>query len=95
MSTVEVEGMTHLSRAFDNMVVGVIREILPHPNADKLRICRVDTGGETLKELVCGGVNLRMDMKVIVACPGAMVRWHGAGDYVEIKNTKVRGVESC
>ena len=94
MSTVEVEGMTHLSRVFANMVVGVVEEILPHPNADKLKICKTDIGGGDVREIVCGGINLKEGMKVIVACPGAMVRWHGAGDHVEIKNTKVRGVES-
>ena len=94
MSTVEVEGMTHLSKTFANMVVGVIKEIQPHPNADKLKICKTDLGGGDVREIVCGGINLKKGMKVIAACPGAMVRWHGAGDYVEIKNAKVRGIES-
>lgn len=93
MSTVEVEGAHELARQFDNIVVGVIEEVLPHPNADKLRVCRVDIGGE-IKEIVCGGSNLECGMKVIVACPGAMVRWHGEGEPVEIKNTKLRGVAS-
>jgi len=94
MSTVEVEGMIELSRKFDNMVVGVVNEILPHPNADKLKICKTDLGDDGIREIVCGGINLREGMKVAVARPGAMVRWHGAGDLVEIKNTKVRGVDS-
>ena len=94
MSTVEVEGMTELSREFSNMVVGVVNEILPHPNADKLVICMTDTGGGDEHEIVCGGINLYRGMKVAVARPGAMVRWHGTGDPVELKNAKVRGVES-
>ena len=58
MSTVEVEGVTELARRFDGIVSGDIREVLPHPNADKLRICRVDIGGGELHDIVCGGSNL-------------------------------------
>ena len=93
MSTVEVEDVEYLARRFDNMVVGVIEAIEPHPNADKLRVCRVDIGGD-VKTIVCGGINLREGMRVAVSCPGAIVRWHGQGEPVEIKNSKLRGVES-
>ena len=44
MSTVEVEGTEELARRFDRMVLGVIKEVLPHPDADMLRLCRVDLG---------------------------------------------------
>jgi len=94
MSTVEVEGLRMLGQEFDNIVVGVVDEMLPHPNADKLTICKTDIGGGEQREIVCGGTNLRKGMKVAVAKPGAFVRWHGTGDPVEIKNTKLRGVES-
>ena len=94
MSTVEVEGVTELAGKFDKMIVGVVKEILPHPNADKLILCKTDVGGGDVREIVCGGINVKEGMKVAVARPGAMVRWHGAGDLVEIKNAKVRGVES-
>lgn len=93
MSTVEVEGTTELSRQFDHILLGVIREVLPHPNADKLRICRVDLG-DAVHEIVCGGSNLEVGMRVAVAEPGAIVRWHGEGEPVEIKKSKLRGVES-
>ncbi len=94
MSTVEVEGAEILRDKFDKIVVGLVEEVLPHPNADKLRVCRTDIGGGEIREIVCGGVNLSPGMKVAVAQPGAMVRWHGEGDLVEIKNAKLRGVES-
>ncbi len=94
MSTVEVEGMEELARRFDGIIIGVIKEVLPHPNADKLRICKVDIGDGEIKEIVCGGSNLEPGMKVVVACPGAYVKWHGEGEPVEIKNAKLRGVES-
>ncbi|MDR3321948.1 MAG: phenylalanine--tRNA ligase subunit beta [Synergistaceae bacterium] len=93
MSTVEVEGAEATSERFTNIVVGRIEQVLPHPNADKLRVCRTDVGGE-VREIVCGGINLIDGMKVAVAKPGAIVRWHGEGEPVEIKNAKLRGVES-
>ena len=94
MSTVEVEDATDLGASFHDMVVGEIREVLPHPNADKLRICRTDIGGGAVKEIVCGGTNLRDGMKVAVALPGSVCRWHGEGEPVEIKKSKLRGVDS-
>ncbi len=94
MSTVEVEGAHDIAKSFENIVVGEILEVNPHPNADKLRVCRVNTGDAEPHDIVCGGSNLEAGMKVIVAIPGAMVRWHGEGEPVEIKNTKLRGVAS-
>ena len=94
MSTVEVEKITKLADLFDNIVVGEIKEILDHPNADKLRVCKTDIGMSDMKDIVCGGSNLKKGMKVAVACPGAMVRWHGEGESVKIKKTKLRGVSS-
>ena len=94
MSTVEVEDVEFLARRFDHMVVGVIEKIEPHPNADKLRVCKVDIGNGEIKDIVCGGINLEEGMRVAVSCPGAVVRWHGEGEPVVIKNSKLRGVES-
>ena len=94
MSTVEVEDVEELARRFDNMLVGVIEKIEPHPNADRLRVCKVDIGGGEIKDIVCGGINLKEGMRVAVSCPGAVVRWHGEGEPVVIKNSKLRGVES-
>lgn len=94
MSTVEVEDVEYLERRFEHMLVGVIEKIEPHPNADRLRVCSVDIGGGEMKNIVCGGINLREGMRVAVSCPGAIVRWHGEGEPVVIKNSKLRGVES-
>ncbi|MBR4320253.1 MAG: phenylalanine--tRNA ligase subunit beta, partial [Oscillospiraceae bacterium] len=64
MSTVEVEDVKPLAENFKNLLVGVILEVLPHPNADKLRICKTDIGNGEIKEIVCGGSNLKEGMKV-------------------------------
>lgn len=94
MRTVEVESAVNLADNLKGVVVGTILEILPHPQADKLRICMVDIGKQEPSTIVCGGSNIATGMKVVVAAPGAMVRWHGEGEPVEIKPTKLRGVLS-
>lgn len=57
-------------------------------------MCKVDIGDGEIRDIVCGGINLKEGMRVAVSCPGAVVRWHGEGEPVVIKNSKLRGVES-
>ena len=64
MSTVEVEDIEELAKRFEGLVVGEIKEVLPHPNADKLRICRTDIGEGEIKEIVCGGENVADGLKL-------------------------------
>ena len=90
----EVEDIIYQGKSFDNIVVGKIKEVLPHSNADALRICMVDIGERDLLQIVCGGSNLKKNQDVIVAKLGASVLWHGEGDPVIMKKTKIRGVES-
>ena len=94
MCTVEVEDATDLSESLGGLVVGKIITVEPHPDADKLRICTVDVGDAAPSTIVCGGINLAPGQLVVVAKPGAMVRWHGAGDPIEIKPAKLRGIMS-
>ena len=84
MSTVEVEDVEYLAERFENMIVGVIEKIEPHPNADRLRVCKVNIGRDEIKDIVCGGINLEEGMRVAVSCRGAGVRWHGEGAPVVI-----------
>ncbi len=94
MCTVEVEDAVDLAESLGGLVVGKIITVEPHPDADKLRICTVDVGDMAPSTIVCGGINLTPGQLTIVAKPGAMVRWHGVGDPVEIKPAKLRGVMS-
>ena len=94
LSTVEVEGVISQSTQYDKMVVGEIKELLKHPNADKLTLCQTDIGADELKQVVCGGSNLRVGMQVVVAPPGAKVLWHGEGEPVVLKEAKLRGEKS-
>ncbi len=90
LSTVEVDKIENMSLKYDNIVVGKIVELKKHSNADKLKICMTDIGKEVV-QIVCGGTNLYEGQYVVVANPGAKVVWHGEGEAVEIKTTKVRG----
>ncbi|HUR39662.1 MAG TPA: phenylalanine--tRNA ligase subunit beta [Verrucomicrobiae bacterium] len=73
-----------------NIVVGEIRAIAPHPQADRLRVCQVDTGGKAPSTIVCGAANARVGMKAPVALPGAKLP-----DGTEIRTAPLRGVESA
>ena len=93
LRTVEVENVENLGEKLHDIVVGKILEVNAHPNADKLRICKVDVGDKTV-QIVCGGSNLYDGELVVVALPGAEVVWHGEGEPVKIKETKMRGEDS-
>ncbi|MDO4218391.1 MAG: phenylalanine--tRNA ligase subunit beta [Synergistaceae bacterium] len=94
MTTVEVEEAYDLGASLQGLFVGEILSIDAHPNADKLRICSVNCGKDEPLSIVCGGINLVVGHKVVVAVPGSMVKWHGEGEPVEIKPAKLRGVMS-
>jgi phenylalanyl-tRNA synthetase beta chain len=93
LSTVEVEKVIDQAAALASIVVGLVVSCQKHPNADRLRVCQVDVGGRQV-QIVCGGTNVAEGMKVAVALPGAWVRWHGEGDPIELKETKIRGEAS-
>lgn len=72
----------------DNLVVGKVLECHPHPDSDHLNVCKVDVGTD-VRQIVCGASNVRENLKVIVALPGAVL----PGNF-EIKEGKIRGEES-
>lgn len=73
----------------DNVVVGRVLHVEPHPNADKLRLCRVETRAGESREIVCGAPNVADGQFVIVALPGARLP-----DGTKIRSSKIRGVRS-
>jgi phenylalanyl-tRNA synthetase beta chain len=85
----EVEGVTNPAERLASFTVGEVLEAHPHPDADKLRVCRVLTA-EGEKQIVCGAPNARAGIKVVVAAPGD----HIPGIDTTIKVGKIRGVES-
>lgn len=94
MRTVEVESIEDTRDKFNNIIVGKILEVKEHFNANTLKICMVDIGEKEPVQIVCGGSNLYEGELVVISKPGAMVYWHGEGDLVEIKETKMRGALS-
>jgi phenylalanyl-tRNA synthetase beta chain len=90
MHTVEIEEIVDQASSLEHIVVGEILSVQDHPDAHSLRLCDVSIGKETLP-VVCGGSNLREGMKVAMGMVGAKVRWHGEGELVELKKTKIRG----
>ena len=77
-----------ISNNIDNLVIGLIKKVEKHPDSDHLNVCEVDLGSEVV-QIVCGASNVRENLKVIVATPGAIL----PGNF-EIKKSKIRGVES-
>lgn len=78
----------------ENIVVGRVVELKPHPNADKLKIAMTDVGLDKPLHIVCGGSNLLKDQWVAVALLGAKVKWHGQGDPIVLEPVEIRGVPS-
>ncbi len=89
MAGLEVDGVDAVAGAFHGVVVGEVVECGQHPNADKLRVTKVNVGGERLLDIVCGAPNCRQGLKVAVATVGAVL----PGDF-KIKAAKLRGEPS-
>ncbi|SFM07349.1 phenylalanyl-tRNA synthetase beta subunit [Gracilibacillus orientalis] len=87
-SGIEVEGLEHFASPANNVVVGYVESCDKHPNADKLNLCQVNVGDETL-QIICGAPNIATGQKVAVAKPGSVL----PGNF-KIKKAKLRGVES-
>ena len=90
----EVEEIETTGHNFENMVVGHVDQVRPHPNADKLQICDVNIGSG-VSQIICGAPNVAAGQKVAVATVGAtMPEPTPDGDYLTIKKVKLRGETS-
>ena len=85
----EVEEYSDTSKIFSDFVVGQVLEEGKHPNADKLKICKVDIGTAKV-DVVCGAPNVEKGMKVVYAPPGSTI----PVNQMKLKAAKIRGVES-
>ncbi|MBK5970330.1 MULTISPECIES: phenylalanine--tRNA ligase subunit beta [Thiorhodovibrio] len=89
MAGLEVDAVAPVAGEFTGVVIGQVLSVDPHPDAAKLRLCRVDAGqGEPL-QIICGAANVAAEQHVPVAVIGARL----PGDF-KIKKAKLRGVES-
>lgn len=88
MIGLEVEGMEAFGQSLDSILVSKILAVEPHPQADRLFVCRVDAGGKSVS-VVCGAPNLEPGALVPLALPGARLP-----DGTEIRESDIRGVSS-
>ena len=98
LSGTKVEGYEALDADLEKIIIGQIKSIERHPDADKLIICQVDVGNETV-QIVTGAPNVKEGDKVPVVLDGGRVAGGHDGKKtpggVEIKKGKLRGIESC
>lgn len=90
----EVEELRPVAPPFAGVVVAEIVEAAQHPDADRLRVCKVNAGGPELLQIVCGAPNARVGIKVPLATVGAELPPGEDGKPFKIKVGKLRGVES-
>jgi phenylalanyl-tRNA synthetase beta chain len=88
MAGLEIEGVHQAGPALSGIVVGEVKSVTKHPDAEKLNVCAVSTGSEEF-QIVCGAPNVRVGMKAPLATLGAKLP-----NGTEIKRAKLRGVES-
>lgn len=90
----EVEEILDYGHPLPGVVIGKVREVTPHPNADRLRVCQVDLGSETV-QIVCGAPNVAAGQTVAVATVGTRLPLLDKnGNPLEIRKAAIRGVES-
>ncbi|MCT4655481.1 MAG: phenylalanine--tRNA ligase subunit beta [Cohaesibacter sp.] len=85
----EVEEVIDQAEILKDFTVAYVEEAEQHPDADRLRVCKVNTGSEVL-QIVCGAPNARAGLKVVLAQNGSVIPTNG----MKLKPTKIRGVES-
>lgn len=89
MAGLEVDGVEPAAAGFHGVVVGEVTAIQPHPDADRLRVCRVNVGSGEDLQIVCGANNVRESMRVPTALIDAVL----PGKF-KIKQSKLRGILS-
>ena len=96
MSGLEVEESRPVAPPFHSVVVAEILEAVQHPDADRLRVCKVSVGSlsDTPLQIVCGAPNARVGIKIPCAMVGAELPPGEDGKSFKIKIGKLRGVES-
>lgn len=89
LAGLEVAAVESAHPGFEGVVVTEVLEVEPHPDADKLSVCRVEAGQAKPLQIVCGASNVRAGMKAPLVMAGGRLP-----DGTEVKKTKLRGVES-
>ncbi len=93
MAGLEVDAVTPAAGSFTDIVVARVESLEKHPDADKLNVCQVSDGSQTV-QIVCGAANVRQGMFIPLAKVGAVLPGATADESWQIKPAKLRGVES-
>ena len=95
MAGIEVGSVNLIGEKWENdLLVGDVKEIVQHPNADRLKLATVGIGGQTNKTVVCGADNLEIGQKIAFANIGANLFDVKSGTHKELKPATIRGVVS-
>src|SRR5450432_466438 len=86
----ELEGVENPGAALASFRIAHVIEAARHPNADRLRVCKVDAG-DGIVSVVCGAPNAHTDMKAVFAAPGSFI----PGSSITLKIGEIRGVQSA
>lgn len=89
MAGLELDGIEPVAPDLSGVVVARIESTAPHPDADKLQVCQVSTGGKALRQIVCGAKNARAGLTVALATEGTVLPGG-----MTIKAAQLRGVDS-
>ncbi|CAA9890378.1 phenylalanine tRNA synthetase, beta subunit [Candidatus Methylobacter favarea] len=89
MAGLEVDSVTPAAAIFSGVVVGEVLDLQQHPDADRLRVCKVAVGEAEPLQIVCGASNVRVGLKI----PAALIGAELPGDF-KIKKSRLRGVDS-
>ncbi len=88
-----LEKYQQIAGGLEGLVLGKVLEVSPHPNADRLKITRVDVGREAPLQIVCGAPNVAVNQQVVVAPVGTTI-YPVHGEPLKMKKAKIRGQES-
>jgi phenylalanyl-tRNA synthetase beta chain len=88
-----MEAFEEVKGGLKGLVIGEVLEAAQHPNADKLKLTKVNTGAGEPLQIVCGAPNVAAGQKVVVATVGTTI-YPTTGDPLTMKIAKIRGVES-
>lgn len=94
MAGLEVDGVEPVAADFTGVVVAEVIDKAPHPDADKLNVCRVDDGSGEVVQVVCGAPNVAVGQRIPFAQVGAMLPGDFKTDVFKIRKARLRGVES-
>jgi len=93
----EVESLEHFENfkgGLAGLVVGEVLEVVQHPNADKLKLTKVNIGKDMPIKVVCGASNVAVGQKVVLAPVGTTIYHYGKEEGITMKLAKIRGEES-